>query len=607
MSFYTLQCVSCGKKWKEEETCTTCKVCGNAIDIHMDMDFVARRLNRFSLEHAPLSAAKYMDFYPIDNCSKVITLGEGNTPLYHAKKIGEKVGIKNLFIKNEGHNPTGVFKDRGTMVEITKALELNAKAICVASTGNMAASVAAYSSQAGLPCYVFVPEGTPIGKLSQTLSYGGTLVQVRGLYADCVELAQQLAEKNNYYLAGDYAFRAEGAKSTAFEIIEQLHWQVPDVVIIPVGCGTNLAGIWKGFQEFYTLGLIEKMPRIIGVQPTGCDTICGAFQKHDERFTFVAKPNTIASAVGIGVPQDDIKCMHAIRASKGTTETATDNDILEAQRTMAKEESVFTEPSGAIPIATLPSLLKKNIISQNDVVVCVATGTGLKDPKAAISSFSEPPSIDPDIQSVEQYLKTGMPAIQRSKTEEDTAIFTSFPDEKTVIKATQKYFDYTPESRVLENMMQEILALITRGKNICKGDLLSILEESIENTSIPESPLKILYYKSTNARGEKPHGTITLLFEETEETAESDGVGPVDALIKAMHIAVNRQTDFWPELKDFHVDVATGKESALVKVRMEMVDKEGNQVSAKASSPDIIVASINAFGKGFNLLYQRNT
>ncbi len=605
-TFYELICVSCGKKWKEEETCTTCKDCGNALDVKMDTQYISKKINQFVLEHAPLSAAKYLDFYPIRDRSKVVSLSEGDTPLYLAKKIGKQIGLPKLYVKNEGHNPTGVFKDRGSLVEITKALELGAKAVCVASTGNMAASVAAYSSQAGLPCYILVPEGTPIGKLSQTLSYGGKLIQVRGVYADCVRLAQELSERNGYYLAGDYAFRAEGAKSTAFEIIEQLHWSVPDVVIVPVGCGTNLSGIWKGFAELKELGFIEKLPRMIAVQPKGCDTICNAYQNKDERYTLIEKPNTIASAVGIGVPQDDIKCFNALRDSKGTSQTASDAEILAAQQLLAQEESIFTEPSGAIPVATLPELLEKAIISPLETVVCIATGTGLKDPKAAISSFSEPTSIEPNIEQIEQFLKTGTPTISSSENEKiEKVIFSSAPNSQKIVSETEKLFQYTATGDVLENMTQEITALIQRGNEVKKADLLSILEEAIENTTIPEDPLKIVHYESHDSRGAKPTARITILFQESEESAQASGVGPVDALIKAMKIAASKQTDFWPTLHDFQVNVATSQESALVKVRMEMRDNDGNQVSAKASSPDIIVASLNAFMKGFNLLYER--
>lgn len=193
--------------------------------------------------------------------------------------MAKDLGVKRLYIKNEGMNPTGVFKDRGTLVEITKAKEQGAKAICVASTGNMAGSVAAYASIANLPCYVAVPEGTPIGKMAQSLSYGARVLQIRGTYNDAASIAEQMSRRYGYYLAGDYAFRIEGQKSQAFEIVEQLDWQAPAVVIVPMGCGTNIAALWKGFKEFYELGLISSLPRMIGVQPIGCSPIVAAFNQ----------------------------------------------------------------------------------------------------------------------------------------------------------------------------------------------------------------------------------------------------------------------------------------------------------------------------------------
>lgn len=602
---YILSCISCQKQWKEEEACTTCLECGNALDVQMDMGLIQKNLNRYSLEHAPLSAAKYLDFYPIIDRSKAISLSEGDTPLYPIKKIGKLLNLPKLYVKNEGHNPTGVFKDRGSLVEVTKALEMGAKAVCVASTGNMAASVAAYSSQAGLPCYILVPEGTPIGKLSQTLSYGGKLIQVRGLYADCVKLAEELSKRNGYYLAGDYAFRLEGAKSTAFEIIEQLHWNVPDAVIVPVGCGTNLSGIWKGFEEFYKLGLIETVPKMIAVQPTGCDTICEAFHSGKDRYTLVEKPKTVASAVGIGVPQDDIKCLRALKDSKGWAETATDEEILEAQRMLAEKESIFTEPSGAIPIAVVSRLMDKGVLSPLETIVCVATGTGLKDPKAAISSFSEPPSIEADINEIEHFLKSGIPKKSAKGQQKEEVLFTEMPSLENLEEAISKNCNYQSNEAVLQNVSDEMSSLFHKGKEIYIGDLMNILEEAIENTNIPDTPLKIKEFRLEDRYKDLAKGEITIVFLGEEITEHAEGVGPVDALIKAMQKAVESKTDFWPILSDFNVDVATRKESALVKVRMEMRDTEENQVIAKASSSDIIVASLNAFMKGFNLLYER--
>lgn len=572
----------------------------------MNLTLIGKKLNRFLLEHAPLATAKYLDFYPIVDRSKAISLREGDTPLYAVTKLGRMLGLNNLYIKNEGANPTGVFKDRGSFVEITKAVEMGANGVCVASTGNMAASVAAYASQAGLPCYILVPEGTPIGKLSQTLSYGGQLIQIRGTYADCVVLAEQLAKRNHYYLAGDYAFRAEGAKSTAFEIIEQLHWKAPDFVIVPVGCGTNLAGIWKGFYEFHQLGLIDRLPKMIGVQPEGCDTICAAFKNGAKRFTKVDKPKTIASAVGIGVPQDDIKCFRALKDSHGTTATVSDRQILEAQKMMSREESIFTEPSGAIPIAAIAGLLKAGVIMPNDTVVCVATGTGLKDPKAALGSFSEPTSIDPDIAEVERFLTSGAYIIEAGDTEkQEDVLFEALPEREQLQSVLRSEFKYEATGVIFEDIYHETELFLKRGKEIRTADLFDILQEAIENTTLPHSPLAIKDFESTSGLSRIPHGKISVTFQETQLSAESDGVGPVDALIKALHKAVGQKTDFWPELLDFHVDISSSRENALVKVKMEMGDGKGMRLTAKAISPDIIVASLSAFTKGFNLLFPK--
>ena len=178
--FYELFCIACHRRVREEESTTRCPACRSPLDVRYDYDYIRSRLNRYSLRNSPIKAMKYLDFYPIENLSLVVSLDEGGTPLYRCRRLAEATGYSRLYIKNEGANPTGVFKDRGTVVEISKAKERGAKAICVASTGNMAASVAAYASIAMIPCYVLVPEGTAIGKMAQALSYGARLLQVRG-------------------------------------------------------------------------------------------------------------------------------------------------------------------------------------------------------------------------------------------------------------------------------------------------------------------------------------------------------------------------------------------------------------------------------------------
>jgi len=409
---YEIVCVDCGEKFLETETITRCLNCGQSLDVHFDMQKLAETVNIYTLKNTPISAMKYLNFYPLNDRSKIISLNEGATPLVQSEELGKKYGIKNLYIKNEGANPTGVFKDRGTLVEVSKALELNAKGIVVASTGNMAASVSAYSAKAGLPCYVLVPDGTPSGKLSQSLTHGGKVLKIRGTYADCVKLSGEMAKKYNLLLAGDYAFRGEGQKSIAFEIIEQLNWNVPDVVIAPVGCGTNLYGIAKGFAEWKALGLIDKMPRIIGAQPSGADTMTTAFYEGKDRSSLVPRPTSLCSAVNIGAPLDDMKLMKIVRESKGDFVLTNDNEVLLAQQDMSQLASVFTEPSGAIPVASLESLLKDGKISEDEVVVCVATGTGLKDPHSATLLFPNLPAIDAEMSEISAFLDSGISGIQ---------------------------------------------------------------------------------------------------------------------------------------------------------------------------------------------------
>ena len=309
---YKLICVDCKKEWKEEETSSNCMDCGGALDVVYDYDKITEKLNMHLIKTAPISSLKYLNFYPIEDMSKIVSLNEGNTPLYECKTLGKMLGLNHLYIKYEGANPTGAFKDRGTMVEITKALELGKKAVCCASTGNMAASVSAFASKAGLPCYVIVPEGTPIGKLAQTLSYGAKLIQIRGTYADAVRLTINLSQKHDFYLCGDYAFRAEGQKSQAYEIAEQLNWTAPDKLIIPIGCGTNSSAIWKGFTEYKKFGFIDSLPQMIGVQASGANPVVCAYEKQTMNYEIQDKPATVASAICVGEPLDGKKILKAI-------------------------------------------------------------------------------------------------------------------------------------------------------------------------------------------------------------------------------------------------------------------------------------------------------
>ncbi|MBI5414107.1 threonine synthase [Candidatus Peregrinibacteria bacterium] len=605
-AFYTITCVSCGKNWKEEETSTKCLDCNSALEVIFDYDHIQTNLNEYVLKNAPPSAMKYLDFYPIKDRKKIVSLQEGNTPLYHAKKMGEKRGLPKLYIKNEGGNPTGVFKDRGSLVEITKALELNAKAIVVASTGNMAASVSAYAGKAGIPCYVLIPEGTPIGKLSQSLAYGGTIIQIRGTYADCVHLSEKMAKKYGYYLAGDYAFRGTGHKSIGYEIIEQLSWKVPDIVIVPMGCGTNISAIWKGFKEFFDLGIVQKTPRMIGVQPENCSTIAAAFLQGKDRYVYVDKPKTVCSAVGIGEPQDDIKALRCLRESGGTAVTIDDDTVLEAQQEMAECASIFTEPSGALPIAVLEKLKEKGVITEKDIVVCVATGTGLKDPKSAVLMHAEPITVEPNIESVDAFLKSGMQNVTSGGTRgRADVIFPKYPEKEELKKVLKELFHLDPKNELFEKFQKEFKGFFEKRDEMKKSELQLFVNEFIANFGTEEKVLILENFKIETSLHEKAKATIECTFQGERFTNSHQGGGPVDAALSALKKAIEPKTGFKVHLKDYNVTIRNGGIDTTVQVNIVVQDADGNEATGTAASPDVIVGSLEAYVNGFNLLWNK--
>jgi len=403
---YVLACSSCGRECDERKSHNLCPHCGEALDAIFDYEKIRERLNLFDLRSAPPSVGKYLDFFPINDLQKVVGLQEGGTPLYHAEKLGKKYGLKNLYIKNEGANPTGVFKDRGTLVEITKAVEFGAKAVIVASSGNMAASVAAYCAKASLVCYVLVPAETPVGKLAQMMEYGAHVIKIRGEYTDCVRLVHDLAPSHGLFLAGDYVFRREGQKSLAYEVCEQLDHRAPDVVIVPTGAGTHIAGIWKGFKEYRMLDLIDSLPKMVAVQAAGAAVLVDAFGKRSRNYKPWKKTSTICSAVAVADPVDGKLALKAVYDSKGAVLAIEDAETLKAQKCLASNEAVFCEPSSALSVAAVSHLIDQGIIRKTDTVVCVATGNGLKDPMTPLQSLPSPPTLEADLKVVGRYLKS---------------------------------------------------------------------------------------------------------------------------------------------------------------------------------------------------------
>jgi len=402
-----LQCITCGEKYGVDEIIYSCKRCGDLLEVKYYYEALKARLKKSDWQRLPLSVWRYKDFMPIHDPSKIVSLGEGGTGLHPCKRLGNFLGVKQLYVKNEGENPTGSFKDRGMTVGVTKATELGMNTVICASTGNTAASLAAYAAKAGLQCIVLIPFGKiASGKLAQATVYGARVVQVRGNFDQALKIVLKLSEKNRrvYLLNSVNPYRIEGQKSLAYEICDQLNNKAPDEVIVPVGNAGNISAVWKGFSEFYELGFISRLPRMIGIQSEGAAPIAQAIKTGRNEIMPVDRPETIATAIRIGSPISWRKALRAIRESKGTAERVTDREILEAQKMLAKYEGLFVEPASASSIAGLKKLVELGEIDKNEVIICVATGHGLKDPDVIMQTCERPFEVDAEVKSVERLL-----------------------------------------------------------------------------------------------------------------------------------------------------------------------------------------------------------
>lgn len=400
-------CIACGEKYGADEIVYSCKRCGDLLEVEYDYDLLKAKLEKSDWRSLSLSVWRYKDFMPIRDPSKVISLNEGGTGLHSCNRLMNLLGVEHLYVKNEGENPTGSFKDRGMTVGVTNAVELGMKTVVCASTGNTSASLAAYAAKAGLQCIVFIPSGKiAYGKLAQAMVYGAKVVQIRGNFDDALKMVLELSEKHRevYLLNSINPYRIEGQKSLAYEICDQLNRRPPDRVVLPVGNAGNISALWKGFTEFHKLGMIDKLPKMTGIQAEGAAPIARAIKNGEDEILPLDKPETIATAIRIGVPISWKKAMRAIKESGGTAETVTDEEILEAQKMLARSEGLFVEPASASSIAGLKKLSEMGKIGKDEVVVCVTTGHGLKDPDIAIKISEKPSEVDAEIGSIENLL-----------------------------------------------------------------------------------------------------------------------------------------------------------------------------------------------------------
>ena len=340
--------------------------------------------------------SRYGEYLPLTDETPMITIGEGSTPLVRSRVIEKELGVGALYFKLEGCNPTGSFKDRGMVVAVAKALEAKAEAIMCASTGNTSASASAFGARFGLATYVLAPKGRIAkGKLSQALVHGAKLVSVNGNFDEILRIAQALTDKYEVAFVNSInPDRIEGQKTAAFEIVDELG-SAPDYLMVPVGNAGNITAYWKGFKEYAELGKASSRPRMMGFQAAGAAPIVVGRP--------VDNPQTVASAIRIGNPASWDGALEAERESGGAIDKVTDDEILDAYSALAEKEGIFGEPASAASVAGLYSMVREGQNLRDDTVVCVITGTGLKDQEVALQSsgtFLEAPSTVDGVEGV---------------------------------------------------------------------------------------------------------------------------------------------------------------------------------------------------------------
>ncbi|OYT50149.1 MAG: threonine synthase [Desulfurococcales archaeon ex4484_204] len=378
----SLRCVKCGSVYEPDPYLFSCPKCGSPLEVVVR----PKELKWLRLRRRALSVWRYRELLPVPEGVKEVSMGEGGTPLIRAERIASLTDVKEAWVKFEGANPTGSFKDRGMTVGVTIAKHVGVRAVIVASTGNTSASASAYAARAGIKCFVVLPKGKVArGKLSQAVIHGAVIVEVAGSFDDALEAVMEVARRTKllYPLNSFNPWRLEGQKTIAYEIYDQLG-RVPRKVIVPVGNAGNIAAIWKGFKELKELGVANELPEMVGVQAAGAAPIANAFERGLSEPVFIDRPETVATAIRIGRPVNWYKALNAVRESNGVVVEVGDSEILEAQGMLARLEGVGAEPAGAAPLAGLIKLSKEGLVGRDDDVVLVVTGHTLKDPDVAV-------------------------------------------------------------------------------------------------------------------------------------------------------------------------------------------------------------------------------
>jgi threonine synthase len=407
----TLRCVTCGSDYDPDRIDYTCPACGprrGTLEVLYDYDRLRRELTRNSFaQTGKASMWRYLPLLPIDGEEHIQPLRVGWTPLYRFSALASELGLSELYVKDDGQNPTASYKDRASSVVVIKAQEKGRPVVTCASTGNAASSLAGFSAATPLETVIFVPQTAPEAKVAQLLVYGARVFLVKGSYDVAYDLAAEAAGAFGWYnrSAAVNPYLVEGKKTGALELAEQLDWSPPDVVFVSVGDGSVISGICKGFAELRRIGLIERSPRIIGVQAEGAAPIANAFARYEGRDVAIedVEASTVADSICVGAPRDIVKAVTYVHANGGRFVAVPDAAILDAITFLARRTGVFAEPAGAAAFAGLRRLAETGELAGNSAAVMI-TGNGLKDIASARKTVGEPIVVEPSLRAIEEHV-----------------------------------------------------------------------------------------------------------------------------------------------------------------------------------------------------------
>jgi threonine synthase len=383
-----LECSLCGKTFEPGRVLNLCD-CGGPLLVRYDLEKVRKTWSREKVAQGPNSMWRYAPVLPA-RAESIVSLGEGMTPLLRTRRTGARVGADDLWVKDEGLNPTGSFKARGLSCAISMAVELGIKKVAIPSAGNAASAMAAYAAAAGIEAHIFMPRDVPQSNYIECKAFGAHVTLVDGLISDCAKIVNDGRATEGWFDVSTLKepYRIEGKKTMGYELAEQMGWELPDVIFYPTGGGVGIIGMWKSFDEMEQLGWIgSKRPKMIVVQAAGCQPVVRAYEKGEQRSQFWDNAQTVASGLRVPKPLGDFLILEAVRNSGGTAIAVSDNDLIDAGIQLASEEGLFVAPEGAACVAALEKLLASGFLQRNERIVIYNTGAGLKYLEAYSTRF----------------------------------------------------------------------------------------------------------------------------------------------------------------------------------------------------------------------------